>query len=114
MDMRLEHAGVMLGSFLSDDLSDAHLGLSPPARAHLDKFRSFLESFYVAKLGYYPPTSAQGTCSAFPMSVYRQLCQEFQKLYDYLVDPDFTLNGSSPTSQQGGICVLQSLQSFDS
>src|ERR1700750_497449 len=83
LDARLEHAGAMLGSFLSDDLSDAHLGLSEGSRSHLDKFRSFLHSYYVAKLGYYPPTAVDGTSTAFPKSTYGQMCQEFQKLYNY-------------------------------
>jgi hypothetical protein len=111
MDMRLEHAGEMLGSFLSDDLSDAHLGLSTSARAHLDKFRSFLQSYYVAKLGYYPPTAPEGSSTAFPKNVYRQMRQEFQTLYDYLVDSN---SEATPFSQQGGICVLQTVEAFDS
>lgn len=98
----------MLGSFLSDDLSDAHLGLSSGARSHLDKFRSFLQSYYVAKLGYYPPSSG-----AFPKNIYAQMCAEFQKLYDLLVDTQFSTADNIPTSQLGGICVFQSGQAFD-
>jgi len=113
MDMRLDHAAKMLGSFLSEDLSDAYLGLSTGARAHLEKFRSFLLSYYVAKLGYYPPKSSDGI-AAFPKNIYGQMCSEFQKLYDFLVDSEFISSESSPTSQQGGICVLQSVQAFDS
>ena len=108
MDVRLQDAGRMLGSFLIDDLSDAHLGLSSSARSHLDNFRSFLQSYYVAKLGYYPPSS--GT---FPKNIYGQMCNEFQKLYDLLVDTQFSTADNIPTSQQGGICVFQSVQAFD-
>jgi hypothetical protein len=114
MDMRLEHVGKMLGTFLENELSDAHLGLSAPARAHLDKFRSFLFSYYIAKFGYYPPASSTGTSTAFPKSVYAQMCQEFQKLYDFLVDPEFSSSDASQSSQLGGMCVLQSVQAFDS
>lgn len=113
MDMRLDNCGQRLSTFLSDDLSDAHLGLSSAARAHLDKFRSFLQSYYVAKLGYYPPTSCAESSAAFPKSIYRQMCTEFQKLYDYLVDSNFTTNDNIPLSHQGGICVMQSVQAFD-
>ena len=98
----------MLSSFLSDDLSDAHLGLSSGARSHLDKFRSFLQSYYVAKLGYYPPLNG-----AFPKNIYGQMCSEFQKLYDLLVDTQFSTSDSIPTSQQGGICAFQCVQAFD-
>jgi hypothetical protein len=108
MDVRLQDAGRILGSFLSDDLSDAHLGLSSGGRTHLDKFRSFLQSYYVAKLGYYPPSSG-----VFPKNIYGQMCNEFQKLYDLLVDTQFSTADNIPTSQQGGICVFQSVQAFD-
>lgn len=111
MDIRLARAGDMLGTFLSDDLSDAHLGLPTSSRAHLDKFRSFLHSYYVAKLGYYPPTSPNRSSTSFPKNAYMQMCQEFHSLYEYLVDSN---SEAIPFSQQGGICVLQSVQAFDS
>ena len=114
MDMRLDSCGRRLGSFLSDDLSEAHLGLSPAARAHLDRFRSFLQSYYVAKLGYYPPASCDAQSATFPKSIYGQMCQEFQKLYDYLVDSRFTSTDTLPISHQGGICVQQTLDAFNS
>jgi hypothetical protein len=113
MDMRLDSCGRRLGSFLSDDLSEAHLGLSPAARAHLDRFRSFLQSYYVAKLGYYPPASCDAQSASFPKNIYGQMCQEFQKLYDYLVDSQFTSSDSLPISHQGGICVQQTVNAFD-
>lgn len=113
MDMRLDQCGKSLASFLSDDLSEANLGLSPEARAHLDKFRSFLQSYYVAKLGYYPPTSSEGRSASFPKHVYGQMCQEFQKLYDYLVDSNFVSADLLPLLHQGGICVQQTLDAFD-
>ncbi|KUJ21146.1 uncharacterized protein LY89DRAFT_681755 [Mollisia scopiformis] len=114
MNMRLDSCGRRLSAFLSDDLSDAHLGLSSGARSHLDKFRSFLQSYYVAKLGYYPPASAEAGSAAFPKPIYSQMCTEFQKLYDFLVDPSCTAEDTSPPiSQQGGICVWQNVQAFD-
>ncbi|KAF4635000.1 hypothetical protein G7Y89_g3101 [Cudoniella acicularis] len=113
MDMRLDVCGRKMESFLLDDLSDAHLGLPSGARAYLDKFRSFLHSYYIAKLGYYPPTSGEAGNAAFPKSIFRQMCTEFQKLYDFLVDSSFTSSDAIRFSQQGSICVLQSVQSFD-
>jgi hypothetical protein len=98
----------MLGSFLSDDLAEAHLGLTSGARSHLDKFRSFLQSYYVAKLGYFPPSDG-----AFPKNIYGQMCSEFQKLYDLMVDAQFSSVDNIPTSQNGGICVIQCTQAFD-
>ncbi|CZR66173.1 uncharacterized protein PAC_16074 [Phialocephala subalpina] len=114
MDMRLDACGRRLSSFLSEDLSDAHLGLSSGARAHLDKFRSFLQSYYIAKLGYYPPAPTEAGSAAFPKPIYSQMCTEFQKLYDFLVDPSCTTEDCNlPISRQGGICVLQNVQAFD-
>lgn len=113
MDMRLDNCGRKLGSFLSDDFSESHIGLSPAARSHLDRFRSFLQQYYVAKLGYYPPASCEARSASFPKSIYGQMCQEFQKLYDYLVDSNFTSSDTLPISHQGGICVQQTLDSFN-
>lgn len=47
MDMRLDDCGRSLRTFLEDDLSDPHLCLTSGARAHLDKFRSFLQGHFV-------------------------------------------------------------------
>lgn len=113
MDMRLDDCGKRLGSFLSDDLSDAHLGLTSVARAHLDKFRSFLQSYYIAKLGYYPPTSCDASSSAFPKSTYAQMCTEFQKLFDFLADKELTSTDNFRLPQQGGICALQCVRAYD-
>ncbi|TVY76124.1 hypothetical protein LSUE1_G007131 [Lachnellula suecica] len=113
MDMRLDDCGRRLGTFLEEDLCDARLGLSTGARTHLDKFRSFLQSHFVAKLGYYPPTSSVAKDASFPKNIYGQMCSEFQKLYDFLVDTSITVSDSMPLSQQGGICVLQNVQFFD-
>jgi len=109
--MRLDHCGRRLGSFLEDDLSDAHMGLSSAARAHLDKFRSFLQSYFVAKLGYYPPTSCADKSAAFPKNIFGQMTSEFQRLYDFLADK--SLDSVTNVSHQGGICVVQSVQAFD-
>jgi hypothetical protein len=112
MDLRLSLIGRRLASFLTEDLSETHLGLSFGARAHLDKFQSFLQSYYVAKFGYYPPTSYAS--SAFPKSTYSLMCDEFEKLYQFLVDVNNGRFNDIQFAQQGGVCVLQSLQVFDS
>lgn len=113
MDLRLDNSGIRLASFLSDDLSETNLGLSAPARAHLDHFRTFLQSYYVAKLGYYPPRNDSESSSSFPKSIYGQMRREFEKLYDYLADSETIATGALPVSHQGGICVQQTLYAFD-
>ncbi|PBP24365.1 hypothetical protein BUE80_DR004660 [Diplocarpon rosae] len=112
MDARLDQCGQRLRSFLSGDLSDEHLGLSSGARAHLDKFRNFLQSYYIAKLGYYPPPCEFGKDS-FPKHIVAQMCSEFHKLYEYLVDWNHTFADGLVAAQQGGICVRQCIQAFD-
>lgn len=113
MDMRLDDCGKKLSSFLSEELSETHLNLTSDARAHLDKFRTFLHSFYVAKLGYYPPMPTVSGSATFPTSVYRQMRTEFQRLYNLLVDSNSKTADAIPVSRQGGICILQTTQNFD-
>lgn len=113
MDLRLGKIGGMLASFLQDDLSEAHLGLYAGARAHLERFRTLLNGFYAAKLGYYPPPSADSRTTIFELDVIRTMKDDFEALFEYLVDENFEASRSLPASAQGGICTLQSVQSFD-
>ncbi len=113
MDRRLAQAGAMLRTFLQEDLSEANLGLSAGARAHLDRFRTFLLAFYTAKLGYYPPQSVDRHTTVFDAKTYLTMAADFTALYEYLVDRSFTSAESSPVLAQGGICTLQSVRSFD-
>ncbi|KAI9166529.1 hypothetical protein HJFPF1_02636 [Paramyrothecium foliicola] len=105
MDSRLYQAFDMLRNFLDDELSESYLGLPAGARSHLERFRSFLLSFYTTQLGYYPPRS-------FDPDLLRAMREDFEALYDLLVDEDCsqegTINGAA-----GGICTLQLVQSFD-
>ncbi|KAI4206613.1 MAG: hypothetical protein LQ346_001003 [Caloplaca aetnensis] len=113
MDVRLEDAGRSLGNFLEDDLSGAYLGLAPAARIHLDRFRSFLHSFYVGKYGYWPPTRPNTTSAALPKAMFRSMYFEFRNLYEYLVDSQSNNGVSSDRPADGGICVLQNIIAFD-
>lgn len=108
MELRLENAGRSLGNFLEDELSGAYLGLGKHAQMHMDRFRSFILSFYVAKNGYWPPARATPTSTTLPKSTYRSMYFEFRNLYEYLVD-----NNSGNRTADGGICVLQNIKSFD-
>ncbi|PNY25637.1 Uncharacterized protein TCAP_04430 [Tolypocladium capitatum] len=104
MDARLDRVAAMLGNFLDEQLSEAHVGIPPGIRAHLERFRSFLLSFYSTKLGYYPPRS-------FDANVCRAMGDDFSALYKLLED-----DGSCefmPSPAAGGICTLQIVQSFD-
>ncbi|KAL9590475.1 MAG: hypothetical protein Q9203_000703 [Teloschistes exilis] len=113
MDLRLEHAGRSLGNFLEDDLSGDHFGLSPVARAHLDRFRSFLHSFYVARHGYWPPTRVNPVSAALPKSTFKSMYFEFRNLYAYLLDPSSSPELPSNRVADGGICVFQNIAFFE-
>ncbi|KAF2501266.1 hypothetical protein BU16DRAFT_522255 [Lophium mytilinum] len=109
MDLHLGRVAAALSHFLEDDLSASNLGLSQGARAHLDRFRSFLQSFYVEKFGYWPPPEG----ASYSKSLYRSMYFDFRSLYDYLVDVESadTIQTQKPAS--GGICVLQNVHAFD-
>ncbi|OHW92187.1 hypothetical protein CSPAE12_09198 [Colletotrichum incanum] len=114
MNARLSKAGAMLKTFLEDELSETHLGLSAGGRAHLDRFRAFIRSFYTTKLGQYPPISSDSQSSTiFDPKVLGVMRKDFQAAYELLVDESFTSAESSPILAQGGICTFQSVNDFD-
>ncbi|KAM0334547.1 hypothetical protein ACHAQA_001577 [Verticillium albo-atrum] len=113
MDARLSKASSMLRTFLEEELSETHLGLPAGGRAHMERFRSFLLSFYTTKLGYYPPPPADGRSSSFEPEVYRLMCDDFEALYQLLVNEGFTSAENTPFLAQGGICTVQSVHAFD-
>lgn len=113
MDLRLEHAGKALSNFLEDDLSGSYLGLGQDARVHLERFRSFLHSFYVQKYGYWPPPQPKWNSTTLSKSIYQAMYSEFRNLYEYLVDPYFSDSFENNRHVDGGICVLQNIQAFD-
>ncbi|GAB7364769.1 hypothetical protein MBLNU230_g5567t1 [Neophaeotheca triangularis] len=106
MDLHIERVIRALGSFLEEELGTEHLGLSKPARDHLDRFRSFLHTYYVDKLGYFPPSSESRTWQG---SVWKSMTNDFQSLYSYLVD----FESESHVTTDGGVCVLQNVRAFD-
>lgn len=103
----------MLKTFLDEELSEAHLSVAAGARAHLERFRSFLLSFYTTKLGYYPPTTADPDNSLFDPAILRIMRDDFEALYDLLVDDQSTKSYTMPPNAHGGICTIQLVQSFD-
>ena len=113
MDLRLEHVGRSLGNFLEDDLSNSHLGLPVEAQLHLERFRSFLYSFYVQRHGYWPPTRTNRRTGQLPKSVLRSMYFDFRNLYDYLVNPHTCASVQNDRPVDGGICVLQNIAAFD-
>lgn len=103
---RIEKASAMLNNFLDQELSETHIGIPIGLRAHLERFRSFLLSFYSTRLGYYPPSSFSG-------SIFRAMARDFTSLYGLLVDEAYSSHKALPSVAVGGICTLQLVQSFD-
>ncbi|KAI0603547.1 hypothetical protein F4775DRAFT_38447 [Biscogniauxia sp. FL1348] len=113
MDERLGQSGSMLTTFLQDDLSDVQLGLFPGARAHLERFRTLLHGFYTARFGYYPPPSIDPLSMIYDAEVLRTMRDDFDALYQYLMDDKLDVSQNSAFLEQGGICTLWSVRSFD-
>ncbi|KAI1640135.1 hypothetical protein F4809DRAFT_516292 [Biscogniauxia mediterranea] len=113
MDERLGKSGSMLTTFLQDELSDVQLGLFPGARAHLERFRTLLHEFYAARFGYYPPPSIDPLSMIYDAEVFRTMRDDFDALYQYLVDDNLGVSQNSAFLEQGGICTLWSVRSFD-
>jgi hypothetical protein len=106
MECRVYAATDKLRNFLDEELSEAHLGLPSGARAHLERFRSFLLSHYATRLGYYPPLN-------FDPSLFNQMRRDFEALYGFLVDESHSVSYGMPSIARGGICTLQLIQSLD-
>ncbi|KAM0299443.1 hypothetical protein ACHAPM_007485 [Fusarium culmorum] len=113
LDHRMTRSSMMLRTFLDDELSEAHLSVAAGARAHLERFRSFLLSFYTAKLGYYPPAGTDADNNLFDPAILRIMREDFEALYDLLVDDQCTKAYAMPPTAHGGICTIQLVQSFD-
>lgn len=109
MDIHLDRATAEIREFLLNDVSPSHLGLTDAARAHVDRFRSFLHGFYIEKFGYWPPPKGL----TFPKVMFQSMYNDFKNLYEYLVDIESTADFSSQKPASGGICVLQNVESFD-
>ena len=107
MDLHLGRVARAISNFLEDELSSSYLGLSEGARSHLDRFRSFLHSYYVNKFGYWPPPQGSG----FAKPLYQSMYYEFSKLYSYLADTENV--DIIQKAASGGICVLQNVEAFD-
>ena len=109
MDLHLGRVMRSLSNFLEDDFSPSHFGASAGTRLHLDRFRTFLNEYYVAKFGYWPPPKRAN----FSKSLYKSMYFDFRSLYDYLVDLDSTSSLGHQKPASGGICVLQNVKAFD-
>ncbi|KAK5686861.1 hypothetical protein LTR17_026778 [Elasticomyces elasticus] len=103
LDMVLHIARVTraVRSFLEEELRPENLGLTKPARDHLDRFRSFLHKYYVTKLAHCPPSQK----GSWNKRLWTKMYHAFQTLYEYLVDNDSSIDCLNDRGVTGGICV---------
>jgi hypothetical protein len=109
MDLHMSRATRAIGCFLEEELGADRLGLTKPARNHLDRFRGFLHSFYLEQLGYFPPDSTD----PYNKELWNNLHDDFESLYELLADKSSDQSIQNNTNATGGICCLQNTQVFD-
>jgi hypothetical protein len=110
MDLHMSRATRAIGCFLEEELGSDRLGLTKPARNHLDRFRGFLHSFYLEQLGYFPP----GSSDPYNKQLWNDVHDDFESLYELLADKSSDLSIQNNMNGSGGICCLQNTQVFDS
>lgn len=111
VDVRSDRVSRSVANFFENDLSGAFLGLHQAAREHLDRFRSFLQSFYIEQHGFWPPKDFDD--EDVKKAVYTELYSAFRDLYHHLVDNDSKPEMVDNVSHSGGVCTLQNIQAFD-
>ncbi|KIW91981.1 uncharacterized protein Z519_06963 [Cladophialophora bantiana CBS 173.52] len=112
MDIRLDRVNKSIVTFFENDVSGSFLGLPQPAREHLNKFRSFLKSFYLDRYGSWPPDDFEE--EIVQQTIYSTMFSDFRNLYQHLVDPESTVDMvENDITKTGGVCTLQNIQAFD-
>ncbi|KAI9740685.1 MAG: hypothetical protein M1818_004649 [Claussenomyces sp. TS43310] len=113
MNSRLNRQSRSLSTFLEDELAPVIQRLPPDALLHMDLFRSFLHEHYVTKFGYYPPQHPDGACSIFPKDAHAVMYNDFQMLYEFLVDKSFATSDWRLEATDDPIRVLSVIEIFN-
>lgn len=113
MEIRLEHARRSMSNFPEDDFFTIYHGLKDDVRVHLDRFRSFLLTYYVGKYGYWPPGQDGPSNTAYSKSTLRSMYFEIRNLYEYLLDPESSTAARDQESADVGVSVLKNITTFD-
>ena len=103
MAVRIDRASVALASFLEDDdVLYNQVRLSDNTLKHMQRFRSFLHSFYVQRHGYWPPhiiQSSSGKVRPLPKHTFLTMYADFRNLYEFLVDSQTDLDDLSEAAR---------------
>lgn len=111
MDIKLYHVSQCVLDFFESELTSSNLGLPHGTREHFDRFRSYLQAFYIEQYGFWPPENIDN--DAARQSLYTRLYSDFRNLYHHLVDPGSTPEMTTNLNSTGGVCALQNIQAFD-
>lgn len=112
MDQKLERVGHAVATFFDDELHSGFLGLPEVARQHLDRFRSFLHSFYIEQHGFWPPKKFDE--DVVQRLICNSLYADFRSLYLHLAETRETNSGAAANVKlAGGVCALQNVKAFD-
>ena len=101
---------------MEDDLTSAHMALPTPALKHLERFRSFLQSFYVQRHGYWPPHIVQpsrGKAVPLPKHTLLTMYTDFRNLYEFILDETSTSETViDKDSLCGGLSTIEYMNAF--
>lgn len=90
MAVRLDRASAALADFCeSDSVINQRLNISDSSLRHLERFRTWLQGFYVQRHGYWPPhvvKSKYGKVRPLPKHTLLTMYSDFRNLYQYLVN----------------------------
>ncbi|RMD39423.1 hypothetical protein DV735_g5699, partial [Chaetothyriales sp. CBS 134920] len=112
LEVKLDRVMRSVSNFFEDTLAGDFRDLPQRARDHMDRFRSFLHSYYIEKYGFWPPPNFHQ--EAVEKAVYRCMYVDFRNLYQHLADPKSALLGTDPDiAAHGGVYTLQSIRKFD-
>ena len=112
MDIRLERAGKSLEDFLEDEVPGSDFDLSRQSRVYLERFRSFLQCYYIGRYGYWPPALNRASSDALPKPVYQSMYFDLRNLYEYLADKNGDDMCKNPASESG-VTISDIISGFD-
>ncbi|RMZ89215.1 hypothetical protein DV736_g3544, partial [Chaetothyriales sp. CBS 134916] len=112
LEAKLDRVMRSISNFFEDNLTRDFRGLPQIAREHMDRFRSFLHSYYIEKYGFWPPPNFHQ--ETVQKEIYQSIHTDFRKLYQHLADPKSALLGTDPDiAANTGVYTLQSIRQFD-
>ena len=111
LDLKVEAVNHSIHTFFEYDLSQFGMGLPQATRDHFDRFRSFLQAYYIEQYGFWPPENFD--TEPVWQALHKALYSDIRTLYHHLVDPLSTPSMTTTVNSAGGVCTWQHIQAFD-